>query len=254
MERELIKVENQFPGEDELVSPELRQEGEDLARTAGDQQEGEDLTRTAGDRETIGRERDPDTSPRFAPELDASAGDPDILLQAPVNVPLQIPQTDDLTPSAGAAVHAEVRTISRDEGGDVAAVYVDTTGHPTAGVGHKLTAAERKLYPVGTEVPADVRQRWFEKDVGIAIEDASIILGPNAPDEVFSIVVNMAFNLGRTKLMKFAGLRSAIAAGDYARAADEMEWTNADTKTTHTPWFKQTGGRAKRLIARMRAI
>jgi GH24 family phage-related lysozyme (muramidase) len=43
-------------------------------------------------------------------------------------------------------------------------VYVDTRGFPTAGLGHLLTLQERRKYPVGTNVPAAVLERWTNSD------------------------------------------------------------------------------------------
>ena len=157
----------------------------------------------------------------------------------------------------------EQKQITSDEGGNVAKTYPDKVVQPdgsiklvpTGGVGHRLTAAELKLYPIGTSIPQSVRDAWFEQDMKTAVADATSLLPKNVPPEVFSIVVNMAFNMGKPTLSGFGGMFTAIRAADYDRAALEMEWTNPDAaRRVHTQWFLQTGGRSKRLISRMKRV
>ena len=57
------------------------------------------------------------------------------------------------------------------------------------------------------------------------------------------VLVDMAFNLGRKRLLKFRLTRAAIERRDWARAADEM---------VDSHWFMQVGPRAARLVAMMR--
>ena len=58
-------------------------------------------------------------------------------------------------------------------------------------------------------------------------------------------MVNMAFNLGYTRLSKFTGLKAALDDRDWNKAADEM----VDSR-----WYRQVGNRAKRLEERMRQV
>ena len=58
-----------------------------------------------------------------------------------------------------------------------------------------------------------------------------------------AVLLNMAFNLGRDRLRKFAFFCGAVMAKDWKRAADEM----LDSK-----WAKQVGKRADRLAEQMR--
>lgn len=48
-------------------------------------------------------------------------------------------------------------------------------------------------------------------------------------------LINMAFNLGKTKLRRFIGMIHAINCGDWEKAADEA---------IDSLWHKQVGGRA----------
>ena len=56
-------------------------------------------------------------------------------------------------------------------------------------------------------------------------------------------LIDMAFNLGETRFRKFAHMLAAIAAGDFARAADE---------TKNSRWYTQVGQRARTLETMMR--
>lgn len=57
-----------------------------------------------------------------------------------------------------------------------------------------------------------------------------------------AVVVNMAFNLGETRLRAFVGTLAAINRQDWAAAASGMR---------NSLWFKQVGNRAVRLVAAM---
>src|SRR5690606_38093933 len=49
--------------------------------------------------------------------------------------------------------------------GEVLKVYLDAVGKPTVGVGHLLTAAERKKWPVGTRITAETSRELFRSDL-----------------------------------------------------------------------------------------
>ena len=58
------------------------------------------------------------------------------------------------------------------------------------------------------------------------------------------IIANMMFNMGRPRLSKFKGMKAGVDAR-WNRAADEM----VDSR-----WYDRVTNRAKRLVARMRAL
>ena len=62
-------------------------------------------------------------------------------------------------------------------------------------------------------------------------------------DEIYiDSLVNMIFNLGRTRLRGFRRMNIAISAGDWKEAAKE----GRDSR-----WYFQVGNRAERLMTRM---
>lgn len=147
--------------------------------------------------------------------------------------------------------------ITNDEGGDQEISYYPNKadrekGNLTGGIGHLLTSKERKLYPLGTEIPEDVRQAWFEQDMNEAEADVDKLVKSEIPNEVRSILINMAFNLGRGRLKSFKQMLKAVNAGDYTEAAKQMKF-QSDGKTL-SGWYRQTGDRAKRLVALMEGI
>ena len=58
-----------------------------------------------------------------------------------------------------------------------------------------------------------------------------------------NVLANMAFNMGKTRLSKFAKMLDAVGRKAWDEAADEMK---------DSAWYGQVGGRAKRLEKEMR--
>ncbi|QXZ11674.1 glycoside hydrolase family protein [Pseudomonas sp. AO-1] len=115
-------------------------------------------------------------------------------------------------------------------------IYRDTVGKWTVGVGRNIE--DRGLRD-------DEIDLMLSNDIDEALGTARALL-PNFDklDEVRQeVVVNMAFNLGMTRLGGFRKFLAALNAFNYARAADEME---------SSMWFKQVGDRARRLVYAMR--
>jgi len=125
-------------------------------------------------------------------------------------------------------------------------IYLDHLGYPTFGVGHLVTEKDiEHTWPVGTPITDDRILAVFEEDFLDALEDAESLVDGlyNKPDAVIRVLVNMAFNIGRTRLKQFKKMLHAIEEGDYDKAADEME----DSK-----WYNQVGRRSKELVNIMR--
>jgi len=101
-------------------------------------------------------------------------------------------------------------------------------------------------WPVGT--PVEFTRVWscFLEDFNTALKDAENLIPDlyEHPEQVQRVMVNMSFNLGRTRLGRFKKLLRALQARNYAEAADEM----IDSK-----WYGQVGRRSKELVGIMRA-
>ena len=119
-------------------------------------------------------------------------------------------------------------------------------GHLTGGIGHLITEWDEEIYagPIGTSIPEEQVQEWFEKDVNTAIGDCKNIFNnfDELDDEIQHVLINMSFQLGKPRLSKFKRMIAAVHDEDYREMALQME----DSR-----WFKQTQNRAQRLIDRV---
>ena len=110
-----------------------------------------------------------------------------------------------------------------------------------------LTFFERILF--FTERGGGVVKECFEKDLDIAIGECELLYEEGVfgdlPDEVQQILVNMMFNMGRTRLSKFKKMHAAILEGDWKEAAVE----GRDSR-----WHKQVTNRAERLMVRLENV
>ena len=134
--------------------------------------------------------------------------------------------------------------------GVVYEIYLDHLGYPTFGVGHLvLESDEEHGQPVGTPVSEERVKECFENDLNIAIRECDALYEDgtfdNLPDEVQQILVNMMFNMGRTRLSKFKKMHGAILEGDWKTAAVE----GRDSK-----WYRQVTNRAERLMSRLENV
>lgn len=120
--------------------------------------------------------------------------------------------------------------LKRDEGIRLKP-YVDTVGKTTIGVGRNLT--DRGI----TQYEADV---LLMNDINDAIHslDMAFPFYKTLSENRQRALVNMMFNLGMERFMKFRGMLSAIRAGDFKLAAEEA----LDSK-----WEDQVGNRAIRI-------
>lgn len=131
----------------------------------------------------------------------------------------------------------EVEEIALDEGLRLKA-YQDTVGVWTIGVGHT-----KGVKPGDTITKATAMQLLEEDVTGAVIEAQSLcpdwehMSGPRK-----GVMVNMAFNLGRTRLAGFKNTLRYIAERNYDRAATNMLLSK---------WASQVKGRANRLAFRM---
>ena len=139
--------------------------------------------------------------------------------------------------------------LKYDEG-VVYEIYKDHLGYPTFGVGHLVLESDPEYgEPVGTPVSEERVTDCFRRDSDIAVRECVILYGEpyfeDFPDEVQEILVNMMFNMGRTRLRKFKKMNAALQAGDWKEAAKE----GRDSR-----WHKQVTNRAERLMVRLEKV
>ena len=62
----------------------------------------------------------------------------------------------------------------------------------------------------------------------------------------------MSFQLGGYGVQRWKGMCSAILKGDWQRAGDEMEWSDATKKQKRSAWWTQTRSRCEKSAHAMR--
>jgi len=130
--------------------------------------------------------------------------------------------------------------------GYVTEIYLCSEGYPTFGIGHMVTEDDMEYtWPVGSPVTDERILQVFHDDCTAACTDASALVlnFSSHPENVQRVLVNMAFNLGRSRLGKFKNMITAVNEGNYSKAADEM----VDSK-----WYRQVKRRGEELVEIMR--
>jgi len=133
--------------------------------------------------------------------------------------------------------------------GVVNEIYLDHLGYPTFGVGHLVTEGDPEHgKPVGTPVSEERVEEVFERDLDTAIGECIALYGNQFvkwPGEVQEIVVNMMFNMGRTRLGGFKNFRKAL---------EERDWKKAAVEGRDSKWYNQVTNRAERLMERLEQV
>lgn len=109
--------------------------------------------------------------------------------------------------------------------------YKCPAGYLTIGYGHNLEA---------NGISLEAAELLLKQDIEIAVRQVknAFIWWPNLDEARMSVLVDMCFNMGVTKLCGFKKMLSALEAGDYKTAAKEM---------LNSKWAQQVGRRATEL-------
>jgi len=133
--------------------------------------------------------------------------------------------------------------------GCVLEVYNDYLGFATFGIGHLIKLNDPEMgQEVGTPVSEERVKECFNTDVEVAIAECEALFKDkweDYPGTLKEVLVNMMFNLGRTRLGKFKKFIGAINEGDWNKASIEM----MDSR-----WAVQVGPRANRLRDRVQSL
>ena len=109
-------------------------------------------------------------------------------------------------------------------------------GKVTIGVGYNLQ--DRGL-------PEDIVDELFDRTVAEAVEECVRVFDffERLAPVRRAVLVNLMFNLGAPRLLKFQRMIAALRKGDWDRAADEMRASR---------WYSQVGHRSEELCRQMR--
>ena len=118
--------------------------------------------------------------------------------------------------------------------GCVLHAYQDSLGYWTIGVGHLIDPR------LGGSIPATIAYALLDYDINRTVLELNEALPwISRLDPVRqAVVINMCFNMGLTRLLKFRRTLAALERGDWAAAAQGMK---------ESLWSKQVGQRAVRL-------
>jgi len=121
-------------------------------------------------------------------------------------------------------------------------VYEDSMGYSTIGIGHIVVPSDG--IPLDAVVTPVFVEALYNEDIVQAEDDCEAIFNnwDYLPKRVKHVLINMAFNLGRTRLSKFKRMIAAVHTCNFRRAAMEMLLSK---------WYRQTGKRAARLATEM---
>lgn len=125
-------------------------------------------------------------------------------------------------------------------------IYLCSEGIPTFGIGHAVKETDIEYtWPVGTPVEKERIDAVFILDCEEAVNDIEHLISDvsSHSDQCIRVLVNMAFNLGRTRLSRFKNMLAAVEAKDYEKASEEMK----DSR-----WYGQVGRRSVELVEMMR--
>jgi lysozyme len=121
--------------------------------------------------------------------------------------------------------------------------YKVSNGPWAIGYGHKLTPEELRRVK---QITLEQAEKLLLEDTVAAICDARVVCGSECFNVLSlprkSVLVNMAFHLGRHRLKKLKKFLAALNKYDYDAATAEM---------IKSKWLRQTGARARRLIGLM---
>ena len=121
-------------------------------------------------------------------------------------------------------------------------VYSDSLGFATIGYGHLVLPTDN--FVEGVTYPKEHLEKIFDKDFDIASNSAeSLLSGIEHNDTLKGIIVEMCFQLGKPRVLKFKKMWEAIRQKDYLKASEEMIDSN---------WHKQTTKRCESLARLMR--
>ena len=127
------------------------------------------------------------------------------------------------------------------------AVYLDSRGLPTVGLGHLLTASEKKTYKVGDHVPEDILNAWAQADAKKAYnagQSQAATLGLS--DQSFiNAMASVNFQLGTGWYSNHKKTWGYLMAHAWEKAALEAQ---------DSLWYKQTPVRVQDFQAALRAL
>ena len=131
----------------------------------------------------------------------------------------------------------EIKLRIKEHEGFRDTVYSDSLGFATIGYGHLVLPSDN--FVEGTTYPKEMLEEVFDNDFKIAHDSANELLADIEHNHIVKgVIIEMCFQLGKPRVMKFKKMWEALKNNDLETASKEMIDSN---------WHKQTTKRCERL-------
>ena len=131
----------------------------------------------------------------------------------------------------------EIKSRIKEHEGFRDTVYSDSLGFATIGYGHLVLPSDN--FVEGTTYPKEMLEEVFDNDFKIAHDSANELLADIEHNHIVKgVIIEMCFQLGKPRVMKFKKMWEALKNNDLETASKEMIDSN---------WHKQTTKRCERL-------
>ena len=134
-------------------------------------------------------------------------------------------------------------------------VYPDNLGKPTGGIGHLLTAEERKKYPMGSEIPEELIRSWYTKDTkkskAAALSQLEELGELKDPRNLQAALESVNFQMGVNWRTKFPTAWEHMKSGNWDGAEQEIRFTK-EGSGTQSDWNLQTPTRVRDFVQALR--
>ena len=131
----------------------------------------------------------------------------------------------------------EIKSRIKEHEGFRDTVYSDSLGFATIGYGHLVLPTDN--FVEGITYPKEMLEEIFDNDFKIAHDSANeLLLDIEHNHIVKGVIIEMCFQLGKPRVMKFKKMWEALKNNDLESASKEMIDSN---------WHKQTTKRCESL-------
>ena len=131
----------------------------------------------------------------------------------------------------------EIKSRIKEHEGFRDTVYSDSLGFATIGYGHLVLPTDN--FVEGTTYSKEMLEEVFDNDFKIAHDSANELLTNIEHNDIIKgVIIEMCFQLGKPRVMKFKKMWEALKNNDLETASKEMIDSN---------WHKQTTKRCESL-------
>ena len=136
----------------------------------------------------------------------------------------------------------EIKSRIKEHEGFRDTVYSDSLGFATIGYGHLVLPTDN--FVEGTTYSKEMLEKVFDNDFKIAHDSANELLADIEHNHIVKgVIIEMCFQLGKPRVMKFKKMWEALKNNDLETASKEMIDSN---------WHKQTTKRCESLANLMK--